>query len=638
MDITELKIKNEVLEYGLTDDEILKLETAINRKQTFGTIYVLRKNDFVFGVKYNTYSESSIIREENADIKKFPCLTISNLKINFELAVEDIKKISTIKDSYTDYRDFESYAERNYNDMAQLKKMLKEIIVNNSLSSKEWVDDDVLTAVYWVFDDTYKEGSFDNVTMPNGFSRIVKIWEEDNNRYSLGISDYDNEKKFKLCKIEHTDECYNYIDENRLFSGKRYVWDDIEESELEVGFVNKISDAKTFMLISKEIYDRAVQKYKFKVQRENEDAQLSVKIKEEIEKKTNTLSETNPIILGGIKFTDKGIFYQGQEISGYFSPQDEDKVGWRNYRDYKLDGFYDFVKKCINDNGDTPDFNRMYDKFCEEMEHRTFTGMLGGVSVVVDAKTNRAGKHYTINGVRINQVDVVPLLKRAICFEQESEYYELLKKVSKCNLTFYDIISNGLIITIRQGDYNDTKTDLILKLEIIRKNGRNYLLFDEKEYRISNTNKLISYSLKAIANMNRKASPTFAEMIKIFKDMFKFDDAKIITLFKDGLKTYLVAVKKSEQFLADALNVCDASEIETDGKKGYLITGTSGQQYFLGTDTQIFKYPEMKYICIVDKTLGNGFNNDRLASRIYALKNDSKIANQVYTLNKNRNI
>ena len=69
---------------------------------------------------------------------------------------------------------------------------------------------------------------------------------------------------------------------------------------------------------------------------------------------------------------------------------------------------------------------------------------------------------------------------------------------------------------------------------------------------------------------------------------------------------------------------------------GYLIAGISGQQYFLTKELQIYKYPSMEGVCIVDKSQKNGFRNDRIVSRIFALANDSLIASDVHTL-RNRN-
>jgi hypothetical protein len=168
-----------------------------------------------------------------------------------------------------------------------------------------------------------------------------------------------------------------------------------------------------------------------------------------------------------------------------------------------------------------------------------------------------------------------------------------------------------------------------MKLIIIRKANKNYLVVGDKEFQISDTNKLINRSIK---NKNQRYTPTFSELTTLFKEMFSMDDDDLIVLFRNGLKEYVQAVKKSEQFLSETLALFKVSEIEKDGKHGYLITGSSGQQYLLTKDLKIYAYPTMSYICIVDKDVGQGFTNDRIVNRIYALSNDSRVAKEIYTL------
>ena len=109
---------------------------------------------------------------------------------------------------------------------------------------------------------------------------------------------------------------------------------------------------------------------------------------------------------------------------------------------------------------------------------------------------------------------------------------------------------------------------------------------------------------------------------------------QIADIFEEGIREYRDAVKKSEEFLNETIKLFNVESTEKDGHKGYLIKGKSGRQYLLTTDCQIYDFKTMKYICIVDKTIGGGFQNDKLVSRIFALANDSMTAEHIYTLKK----
>ena len=71
---------------------------------------------------------------------------------------------------------------------------------------------------------------------------------------------------------------------------------------------------------------------------------------------------------------------------------------------------------------------------------------------------------------------------------------------------------------------------------------------------------------------------------------------------------------------------------------GYVVNGNI-RSYFVEADLdninrcRVYSYPDMRYICIVDKTPDQQEGVDAIVNRLYALKNDSMLATQISTLN-----
>lgn len=632
--IDEFKIRNKVFEYGLTDEQIKILEDAYAKSINGGIVCLFRNGDYVYGVDYNKNywrsDKKNVIYRQEGKMHKFPTVIFKGLDIRFELSEQEIEYLVSIKDSTRRDFDFRGNT-RPFDDVKSLKAFLRDFILLNADNNRYEFGEELLKPLFWIFDDECKDESI-KAEPKEGFSLIWKVWTVKNSRFYLSVIGKGQFKdKYFLSKIDHDADAYNYIDEGRVFTGNKFIWNDLDINDVDIKFIDKMGISSQFMIINKEEYEKAVRKYQFKIKKEKEDEEFQVKMKSEIRKRIDDISEENPIILGGIRFTDEGIYYQNQKISG--------KIGDRvyengYYRSNDYEHFVDFAVSQINQyEGKNPDFNVLFENFCNAIEGCEFNGVLGNVDIKVERKKNDTGLFYYINDIRINKIDVVPLLKRAICFNTAEEYADLLKKVSHCNLTFHDIISNGLIIKFSDGESRD---DGFLKLCIRRNKNKNYIVLDDKEFQISNTNKLISLSYSAINDhtWNRRNTPKFGELVTVFKKMFEFTDDEIVQIFADGLKIYKEAIRNSEQFLKEAIEVCKVNEITEGEYTGYLITGNSGRRYLLTDELKIYGYPEMQYICVVDKTLGKGFANDKIASRIYALKNDSFLVSQISTLKR----
>ena len=641
MNITELKIKNAIYDFGLTDDQISKIEQSFSEcKGRQGTTFVVKTEDYVFGIKFDSYDRKpTIIMKDSDQISVLPTTIIGRWRLQYTPTAEDSDKIELLHDCLIEGRRYRSYNSDDTensivtaNNTAEIKEQLQAYILDLKSGDSDTyksISDDFLKAIFWAFDKELPENILE-WERDDSVRKILYVFEQNNIRLSLSKNSYGD--NFKLQKFTPEDEEYNYIDVNRYFLDKLYVWDDIEESEIEEGYIRKCGSTYHFKLINAEQYKHTQRKYRLKVQKEKEEQELKERLKDEAEKRLEEMTPETEIQINGIVFTGRGIKYAGQEITGTF---EEINKGWRS-----ISSWGDYYREYLNSfrNPDNLDFNILYEQFCDTLQEKEFDGQLGSIKVKVhteqtETKNYNTLTRYFINDVRINKDDIVPMLKRAICFDKAEDYEAVLNKVSKCNLQFHDLISNGLQIKFTENAYSNSNyhrnTDKIMKLVVVRKSNKNFLMIGEEEYQISDTNKLINRSIK---NKNQRYTPTFSELTALFKEMFTLSDDELIVLFRDGLKEYQQAVLKSEQFLKETLELFKVSEIEKDGRKGYLITGSSGQKYMLTKDLKIYAYPSMSYICVVDKDMGQGFTNDKIVNRIYALANDSRVAKEIYTL------
>lgn len=621
-EIDKLEIRNGLYELGLTvkDINLLKKkaeEYSQENSRSRTNRYVLKRKDNTYGV-----SEGKIIIKTN--IPLVPSTEIHTTLFPFEIGKDDARHIGVLLYKFREglLKDTPTHQIQDLTTIAKIKTAIKDELAHNYYELKSFEPLELISFC-WLFDQSHPNPDYDDKSVDDDYDikKIIKVLEYKNYRFSImkRTNSYYSIKRFHPGNPE-----YNYIDEGRLVFRKNYIWNDLNEKDIETEILTKCSPRYEFMLVDKDLYERTKKRHKLKTQKEKEEEELSQSIDTAFVKRLKNL-EKEPIEINGITFKHNGIFYEGQEISGTFGETDKTK----EYGTPLMKDFKDFIGKADIQKGD---FNTLYESFVEELEEREFDGILGQITVRVMKETtvNTKGTNvsrYHINGIRINKDEIVEMLKRAICFDNVDDYNDLLEKVCKCNLKFHDILSGGLDIEF-EDDHTIGGTGH-LKLKIVRKQSHNYLVLGKEEYKIKNTNRLIS---KRKEKERRRGRPQFEELVGMFKDLFEFDQKQLIVLFKDGMKEYKEAVKKSEQFLAETLKLFKVSKAEKDGESGYLIKGTSGKRYLLTDKLKIFDYDTMKYICIVDKDLKGGFKNDKIVSRIYALANDSRVAKHIYTL------
>ena len=238
-----------------------------------------------------------------------------------------------------------------------------------------------------------------------------------------------------------------------------------------------------------------------------------------------------------------------------------------------------------------------------------------------------------INGIRVNKLEIVDLIKRGLCFDNQNSFDDFLRQVSKCSLKYHKYLAEGINVYV-----NDSfkSTSIKFKIPLVRRKNRNYIVLGNREYNVANTNTLINIEKSSSIDevINKLLNPG---IVRIDGP----DDIRFI--IREGENEYKESLERSEKLLEDTEKLfgLNQTHIDHDGTdyKGYMIHG-SDKTYFLAVDldsnyensAKVFEYPSMKYLCVVDKSVDRSVSLDRVVSRIYALHNDSLIAKDINTL------
>ncbi|MCP3684440.1 MAG: hypothetical protein GY861_17310 [bacterium] len=623
MDLSELKIKNAIYKYGLSEADIKALEEEQQKDFEEGNVYLFRKKGFVYGVDHDrsyTQSEKSIIRTRKKGIAKFPAFYINDVMISFTISKEEAEFISEAIDL------FNIGLKAKVPSMKAFKEQCKDNMMNGKVEGRygyrsrdklKDLSEDELELIFKVFDQTMPKFTEKDYDVGYGIKKILKVFEHKNHRFSLVGS---GSSEHSIRTFKHTAKEYNYIDEGRLFYYKMYILD-IEKPDGDILSKCGNGDRHTFHVVRPEEYNKIKVKYNLQIEKEKKDRELREKVRTMARSKLEDCS-TKPVKLNGITFKDGCISYQEQEISG--------TIGEWQTSDYGRDhSFQRFINHNVaHKDPEKLDFNEIYEDFCKSLAGYSFDGKLGSVPIVIKKET-----FWYINDFRINKDDVVEMISRAICFDNAEEYNKLLKRVSKCNLKIHDVLNNGLKIEYSDRD-SPKNPNQFLRLKVRRDKNRNVLAVGDNEFRISQTQKLIHISTIGKRGY-RSESIDFHKVCDTLKAVFPdFMDEQIIVIFEDGLQEYKRAEKESAKFLKEAIKVLKVKTGEKDGHSGYIIKGSSGKKYLLTDDLNIYDHKTMRYICVIDKDLGSSFNTDKLVNRMYALANDSFVAKEVFTLNE----
>jgi hypothetical protein len=358
---------------------------------------------------------------------------------------------------------------------------------------------------------------------------------------------------------------------------------------------------------------------------------------EKLQQKLDSFDKDLKLKINDVMFTATSIDYQGQQLS----IKNPDNTYWvkdiltttmRALDRLNFETVFEtylgmIFSSCCDTN--------IYARHKDTTKPITIEGRIGNIDFMLEKKvlTNINGvtsERIYINEVRINKDEIIQVLRRALCFNTQSDFNYFCKEISKCSLKTHRYLYNG--IECHPYD-NFLEVTLHIKF-ILERKVYNYLKVSDRLFKIKDTARFTSLaeaqSLMDIINI--LLNPSVIEGITI-------DDITII--INGAQKDYTTAVEKSEQLLKDTEKLFKISVEKyplSDGtvREGYLIKGKL-RTYLLEAKESadgrngVYEYPTGRYICIVDKS-NNQVGKDKLVNRIFALHNDELIAQEVSTL------
>jgi len=304
--------------------------------------------------------------------------------------------------------------------------------------------------------------------------------------------------------------------------------------------------------------------------------------------------------------------------------------------------------------------------------------------IPIKLKREYSNSRRTINGKHINIAELMEVMNQATCYSDAAEYNKFIKAVSNMSLKLHKAVANGvpvkIVSTMNYEDYRKSQAPACApKIKFKKDNNKYKLVISDTEtvpIKLNNcVNKLNKINAKVDNRWGRRtghrnyawgleqviqalvASCTFEE-----EEARDFEERQVVSIdgkseevirtVKKKVKTekcYLTkekaqfickeaeafqkrALERSKIFLETAVKATGALRTTLDGESGYLVEGRT-TKYFVNEKTNtVHNYETKGYICIVEKGHKIESGYDALAARLYALKNDSMMAQKISTL------
>jgi hypothetical protein len=445
-----------------------------------------------------------------------------------------------------------------------------------------------------------------------------------------------NSLSWKILDIPHDNPAYNYIDVGTYAAEfEEQIPGSIQFDQTVKSLPKSIEPIKHAIGRKKDVIhvfdqiavDRANKKYMLKMamkkDSENKKEQVKLKINLRIKNIDKQSLKLNEAI-----FSNDQIEYSGQILKSESVDIKElltDLYRYHNLDDINYDRAFEmFISKLIS--------NVMHNY------GKDITATIGDIDVTLYQKSgkNKVGNNYAvyyINNVRINKDEFEPVLQRGACFEDVSTYNTFLKQVSECSLKIHGLLAKGIDIKVRSPLKNEM---LILKLEMVRKYKRQHLKIGKNTFLIKNTARIVNLPKKEYLD----------DVIDVLLNPENIENVtpeNLKTLVIQAHQAYIDAIEKSKILLETTIEKFNLEKAVVETKDssytGYIVPGKI-KTYFIAYNEDkhtngcgVYTYPDMNYICIVDKTPNQQVGVDKFVNRIYALANDQLLAKQIHTLN-----
>jgi len=479
------------------------------------------------------------------------------------------------------------------------------------------------------------------------FSIITDILEVGNYRFVFRKhkqrrwSYYNTSPTYSWTMVEHSHPSYNYCDVGRLtHTTDRGDYDIFPIGERIFEEMDPIIPSKEVLndewrnspnvpeIVSNKELSILTKRYSQRLLREQREVKARQVLKDKTEEKLNTLKYPGKTLkINEVVYSKDSIEYQGQTLKLEESSMGEfwvktllqSMVRTRGINSITFDDVLSVLTSYL---GELDNAKGTIGEVAFDIEKRVSTNSLGVSS-----------SRLYVNDKRINKDETGQVLERALCYTSQEDYNYFIKSVSQCSLFIHKYLQLGIDINVRD-DFDRTSVQMKFPLE--RRRGSNYLVLGDREFKVSNTKRLI----------NLRKAMSLIDVINILlsgKVVQDVEATDIKTLIADGKQEYIDAVTKSKELLKETeeLFKLHVEELEVDGrtKRGYKINGKI-RTYFLENNADseehnscgVYDYNTGKYICIVDKSTSQ-VGMDKLVNRIYALHNDALVAGQINTLN-----
>ena len=542
-------------------------------------------------------------------------------------------------ENYYSYKERISLKKRHFHNIEELKKEIIKSLSKISIGNDFKLDKSDLKILFEIFGEKYVDlelGKLD-FDMRNEIFQIVYVFERNNKRF-LVLRSSDGGKIRIIC-VDFLNRKYNYCDRGRIFVDNIFFTEDIKpedlSNELFQKIINEFEREDNIVLIDKNRLNELKRKFNVVIERERKEEEIKNKYVEMVRKKLKKLGEKNSLIINNMKISRHKIEYDGMVLGCE-----------------KIDLVEEIVRFYYYEDEGQFDFNTLFERFIEEIdryiensrsrwrdEELPITVTIGKVYIEISEKVNKNGSvFYLLNNIRINRSEIKDCLTRAICFDNVEDYNKFLKDVSKCSLAIRNILSNGILVKVKNDVYGYHSQwdmpEIFLRLKFRREGKYNYLINGGVKLRVKNTSHMIKKLEKKQPSWSYNKM-TLTEFIQYIRKFFDIDNKTLKIIIKDALKEYEEAEKKAKKLLEETVKIVGAKRktVTYMGStlKGYVIEGVK-KTYFVSDDLKVFEYPSMNGICIVDRGIDTVVNTDKLVSRLLALKNDKFVAEEINTL------
>lgn len=501
----------------------------------------------------------------------------------------------------------------------------------------------------------------------NNLYKFLKIVEKDNKRYGVAVdlnSSQYRKKSYAIVSMDATEAGYDYMDEGRIFflditlrsyetpghktefmeNPRLFILSEATElfSNPEIYkdllLVNK--DKKAF-LVDDVSSQAAIKRLEARSAKHTKTKENKNKVDEKFRMKLRGL-DTGTINYNGVKFTKNTIEYQGQVLSIDDDPKAirtiiQNYIAYRNVDSLNFDVvsklFFSYIANqhalsyTYDDNG--------------TIENKKTTGKIGSVDFTVETKysvrvDDSVSSLYYVNERKIKKDELVEVLDRGLCFDDQKVFNGFTKQVAACSLLVHKYLNEGIQIKVFDS-YKEK--DINFKLPMVRKSGVNYIVLGDNKYRVSNT--------AAIAKLKEATGIDTVINVLLNPSVVRIDGPDDIGyIIEKGQDAHKEAKDKNKKMIerVEDMFKLQTEDIVVNGAsyRGYHIKGGI-TDYFLDigkTDKEtffdrlrVFSYPTMNYVCMIDKGIDQT-GPSHLINRIFALHNDSLISTEVTTLNQ----